>query len=625
MKHENTASEVLNLVGGEKNVDSVTHCATRLRFNLKDESIADSDALKNVPGVMGVASSGGQYQVIIGNEVHNVYKALAKLGNFGAPSDAPVVKKGRFVTILDTISGIFTPILPAMIGCAMIKALMLILKTFNLVDLDGQFNTIMTFIGDSAYYFLPMLLAWSAAVKLKANVGLSLAVAGVLLHPSFSALMSVGDPIKFLGLPVTPATYSSSVIPIILAVWILSYVERFAEKYSPSVVKSILKPLIILIVMAPLTLIVLGPLGAIVGNYLAAGVGYINTHVGWLLSGVIGATFPFLIMTGMHYSLGPVVLTAYAQTQKDSIVGPGMLVHNISQGAAALAVGLRTKNKAFKQVAFSTSVTALLGITEPALFGVTLRLKKPLIAVIIGGAVAGVYVGLFGVARSALGIAGIATLPAFITENPWNLVHAAIGCVIAFVVTFVMTLILGFEDVPEETTATSTTTSVQPVSGVVAGASALQTSDRVLIAPLSGQVHELSTIQDEAFASGAMGKGVAITPSDGRLVSPVNGRVTAVFPTAHAIGISSSGGAELLIHVGMNTVKLKGEHFTAHVQEGQTIKAGDLLLEFDTVAIAAKGYDLTTPIIVTNSDDFTDVIVTDKTSITIGEKLIQIV
>ncbi len=622
MKHENTAAEVLKLVGGEKNVDSVTHCATRLRFNLKDESVANGEAIKNVPGVMGVASSGGQYQVIIGNEVNNVYKALTQLGNFSnQQSDAPTVKKGRFTTILDTIAGIFTPILPAMIGCAMIKAVLLILKTFNLVDLNGQFNTIMTFIGDAAYYFLPMLLAWSAAVKLKANVGLSLTVAGVLLHPSFMALMSAGEPITFLGLPVTPATYSSSVIPIILAVWILSYVERFAEKYSPSVIKSILKPLIILIVMAPLTLIVLGPLGAIAGNYLASGVGYINTHVGWLLSGVIGGAFPFLIMTGMHYSLGPVVLTAYAQTQKDSIVGPGMLVHNIAQGAAALAVGLRTKNKAFKQVALSTSVTALLGITEPALFGVNLRLKKPLIAVIIGGAVGGVYLGLFGVARAALGIAGLATLPAFITENPWNLIHAAIGCVISFVVTFIMTLILGFEDVPVEENA-ATTGAKAPANAVKP---AFPISDRVLIAPLSGEVLELSTIKDEAFASGAMGKGIAIKPAEGKLVSPVDGVVSAVFPTSHAIGISSSGGAELLIHVGMNTVKLKGEHFVVHVQEGQQIKAGDVLLEFDTAAIAAKGYDLTTPIIVTNSDDFADVISTDKTSITIGEKMIQII
>ncbi|WP_427051430.1 beta-glucoside-specific PTS transporter subunit IIABC [Paenibacillus sp. TC-CSREp1] len=621
MKHESTAAEILKLVGGEKNVDSVTHCATRLRFNLKDEKVANDEALKNVQGVVGVASSGGQYQVIIGNEVNNVYKALTQLGNFAKDNDAPSVKKGKLTTLLDTISGIFTPILPAMIGCAMIKAVLLILKTFDLVDLDGQFNTIMTFIGDAAYYFLPMLLAWSAAVKLKANVGFALTISGVLLHPTFAALMTAGKPVSFLGLPVTPATYTSSVIPIILAVWILSYVERFAEKYSPSVIKSILKPLIVILVMAPLTLIVLGPIGAIAGNYLASAVSFVNTHAGWLVSGIIGGAFPFLIMTGMHYSLGPVVLTAYAQTKTDSIVGPGMLVHNISQGAAALAVALRTKNKAFKQVAYSTSVTALLGITEPALFGVNLRLKKPLIAVVIGGIVAGIYVGLFGVARSALGIAGIATLPAFITDHPWNLVHAAIGCVIAFVVTFIMTLILGFEDVPEDGKNQNT----QEKSSSTNRVTVADVSEHVLTAPLTGKVLELSTIKDEAFASGAMGKGVAIKPEVGKLVAPADGIVSAVFPTSHAIGISTNHGAELLVHIGMNTVKLKGEHFKVHVQEGNTVKAGDLLIEFDTDAIASKGFDLTTPIIVTNSDDFLDVISMDKASITIGERLIKII
>ncbi|GGH49321.1 PTS beta-glucoside transporter subunit EIIBCA [Paenibacillus silvae] len=621
MKHESTAAEILKLVGGEKNVDSVTHCATRLRFNLKDEKVANDEALKNVQGVVGVASSGGQYQVIIGNEVNNVYKALTQLGNFAKDNDAPSVKKGKLTTLLDTISGIFTPILPAMIGCAMIKAVLLILKTFDLVDLEGQFNTIMTFIGDAAYYFLPMLLAWSAAVKLKANVGFALTIAGVLLHPTFAALMTAGKPVSFLGLPVTPATYTSSVIPIILAVWILSYVERFAEKYSPSVIKSILKPLIVILVMAPLTLIVLGPIGAIAGNYLASAVSFVNTHAGWLVSGIIGGAFPFLIMTGMHYSLGPVVLTAYAQTKTDSIVGPGMLVHNISQGAAALAVALRTKNKAFKQVAYSTSVTALLGITEPALFGVNLRLKKPLIAVVIGGIVAGIYVGLFGVARSALGIAGIATLPAFITDHPWNLVHAAIGCVIAFVVTFIITLILGFEDVPEDGKNQNT----QEKSSSTNRVTVADVSEHVLTAPLTGKVLELSTIKDEAFASGAMGKGVAIKPEVGKLVAPADGVVSAVFPTSHAIGISTNHGAELLVHIGMNTVKLKGEHFKVHVQEGDAVKAGDLLIEFDTDAIASKGFDLTTPIIVTNSDDFLDVISTDKASITIGERLIKII
>lgn len=615
MDYQKTAADILNLVGGEKNVAYVTHCATRLRFNLKDEAKADSEAIKKVKGVMGLTNSGGQYQVIIGNNVNNVHRALMELGNFKSGSNAVDTKKGGISAVFDTLAGIFTPILPAMIGCAMIKAVLVILKSANLVSVDSQAFAILTFIGDSAYYFLPMLLAWSAATKFKSNVGLALALAGVLLHPSFSTLMSTGDPVSFLGMTITKATYSSSVIPIILAVWIMSYVEKFAEKYSPNVVKSILKPLIIVIVMAPLTLIVIGPLGAIIGNYLATAVTFVNTHIGWLVSGIIGGAFPFLIMTGMHYSLGPVVITAYTATGVEGIVGPGMLIHNIAQGGAALAVALKTKNKDFRQVATSTSITALLGITEPALFGVNLRLKKPLIAVVIAGIAGGIYVGAFGVVRAALGVVGLATLPAFITENPSNLIHAIIGCLISFVVAFVMTLILGFEDVVEDEETQKTKGTLTTVLN----------DNSMIKAPLNGEVVELSTIKDETFASGIMGKGIAINPSQGKLVSPVKGEITSVFPTLHAVGITSEDGAEILIHIGMDTVKLKGKHFKAYVKSGDQVNIGDLLIEFNVDAIRSEGYDLITPIIITNSDQYTDILATEKQKINIGESLMTII
>lgn len=613
MDYKNMATDILRLVGGEKNVESVTHCATRLRFNLKDEKKADTEAIKKVKGVMGVANSGGQYQVIIGNSVNNVHKEFLELGDFSTSSSDSGVQKGKIATVLDTLSGIFTPILPAMIGCAMIKAVLIILKSANIMQGDVQFNTIMTFIGDSAYYFLPMLLAWSAANKFKTNVGMALALAGVLLHPNFSTLMAAGEPVAFLGLPITKATYSSSVIPIILAVWVMSYVEKFAEKYSPNVVKSILKPLIIVIVMAPLTLILLGPLGAIAGNYLADGVTYVNNHMSWLVSGIIGGTFPFLIMTGMHYSLGPVVLTAYTATKVDGIVGPGMLIHNIAQGGAALAVALKTKNKSFRQVASSSAVTALLGVTEPALFGVNLRAKKPLIAVVIGGALGGIYVGTFGVVRSALGIAGLATLPAFITASPYNLIHAIIGCLIGFVVAFVLTWILGFEDIVEDVT-----TNQEKITGATL-------DDSKIKSPLNGEVVQLATIKDETFATGIMGKGVAIKPSQGKLVAPIKGEITAIFPTLHAIGIASEDGVEMLIHIGMDTVKLEGKHFKAYVKNGDKVNIGDLLIEFDIEAISSEGFDLTTPIIITNSDKYTDVLATEKQKINIGESLMTII
>lgn len=456
--YEQLANSVVDLMGGKSNVTFFTHCVTRLRFNVKDQSLVKQEEIEKLSGVLGSQWAGDQFQIIIGQGVDEAYNLICDIAGFEKKGSADDVLKadekekkpttfgGVVNSVLDALAGIFTPVIPAMIGCAMIKAVLIILKTFNLIDIDGQLYTILTFVGDSAYYFLPMLLAWSAAVKFKTNVGYALALAGVLLHPSFSTLMSAGEPVKLLGLQITNATYSSSVLPIILTVWVLSYIERFADKVVPKIVKSIFKPLLVILIMFPLTLLILGPIGAIVGNYLAAAVSFINVHAGWLVSAIIGGIFPFLIMTGMHYSLGPVVMTVYAATGVDSIVGPGMLVHSFTQSGAALAVALKTKNASMKQVGLSTSLTAALGVTEPAMFGVNLKLKKPLAAVVIGGVVGGCYAGLMGVGRSALGITGLLTFPAFITENPMSMVHAIIASVIGFVVSFLLTFVLGFED-----------------------------------------------------------------------------------------------------------------------------------------------------------------------------------
>jgi len=613
MDYQKTAADILKLVGGEENISQVTHCATRLRFNLKDDTKADTEAIKNVKGVMGTTNNGGQYQVIIGSDVANVYKQLVELGSFGGSSNETEKKSRGISALFDTLSGVFTPIMPAMVGCAMIKAILIILTTFDWLSTESQTYAILTFVSDAAFYFLPMLLAWSAAVKFKVNVGLAIVIAGVLLHPSFAALMSGEEAVKFIGLPITNATYTSSVIPIILAVWVMSYVEKFAEKVSPNIVKTILKPLLIILIMAPLTLIVLGPLGAIAGVYVAEAVAFVNVHMGWLVSGIVGATFPFLIMTGMHYSLGPIAVTAFTTTGLEGIIGPGMLIHSFTQGGAAMAVALKTKNKDLRQLALSSGTTAVLGVTEPALFGVNLRLKKPLLAVVVAGAAGGIYVGAFGVARAAMGITGLATLPAFITENPMNLVHAIIGCVIGFGTAFVMTLILGFEDVVdvEETEPKETVRTILKASGMVK-------------APLKGEVIELSKVKDETFASGMMGKGVAIKPTEGKLVSPVDGVVTALFPTLHAVGVTSDDGIEILMHIGMDTVQLEGKYFEAYVKNGDKVKAGDLLITFDIDAIQKAGYEITTPIIISNSNQYTEIEATTKPEIVLGDGLLTI-
>ncbi|MBM7542376.1 beta-glucoside-specific PTS transporter subunit IIABC [Amphibacillus cookii] len=619
MEYQTIAAEILNHVGGEKNISHVTHCATRLRFNLKDDSKVDTHAIKKVQGVLGTAKSGGQYQIIIGSNVNNVHDELVKLGNFKLNTADDSNKKKGISRILDTLSGIFTPILPAMIGCAMIKALLVILDVTSLISSESEIFVFLTFIGDSAYYFLPMLLAWSAAVKFKVNVGLAIALAGILLHPTFSAMLSSEEAITLLGIPVTKATYSSSVIPIILAVWVMSYVEKFADRVSPNVLKTILKPLLIILIMAPLTLTAIGPLGAIIGNYVAEFVGFVNTNMGWLVSGIVGATFPFLIMTGMHYSLGPIAITAYTTTGLEPIIGPGMLIHSLAQGGAALAVALLSKNKQVKQVAGSASMTAVLGVTEPALFGVALRFKKALIAIIVAGAAGGLYVGFFGVARSAMGITGLATLPAFITENPYNLMHAIIGCAIGFLVAFAMVFILKFKDVDQEDPL------VKNENNQEENAYQSRVKNSVVKSPLKGDVVQLNEVKDETFSSGVLGKGMAILPTEGRLVSPVKGEITTIFPTLHAIGITSEDGVELLIHIGMDTVKLNGNYFKSTVESGDQVNEGDLLIEFDMDGIQNEGYDLITPIIVTNTNNYLDVLTTERETIDTNEILLTIV
>ncbi len=379
MNYTELAKQILEKVGGKENVAFLTHCATRLRFNLKDDTKADMDALKKTKGVMGVVNKGGQFQVIIGSDVASVYKPLTELGNFADGNDNKndEEKKGKLVQVFDTIAGIFTPIIPAITGAGMIKCVLALLVSFNLIDTSSQTYYILNFMGDAAFYFLPFLLANSAAKKFKCNAYLAMTIAGVLLHPNFAALKTAGDPVSFLGLPVTLAGYSSSVIPIILGVWFMSFVEPIADKVSPKVVKfftkpliTILvtapvllfvepiadkvspkvvkfftKPLITILVTAPVLLIVLGPLGTILGDGIASAIAFLDSYASWLVPFVVGTFSPLLVMTGMHYGLIPIGINNVATAGFDTVVGPGMLASNIAQGGAALCVALKSKNK----------------------------------------------------------------------------------------------------------------------------------------------------------------------------------------------------------------------------------------------------------------------------------------
>lgn len=621
MDYKNLAATILEKVGGKENVSSVAHCATRLRFNLKDDQIANTEALKNTKGVVGVVNNGGQYQVIIGSEVSDVYKQLVKLGNLSDASNTDTKvdnNKGVIAKVLDTIAGMFTPIVPVLAGAGMLKALLALLISLKWITPESQNYAILNFMGDAGFYFLPILLAATAAKKFNVNQYIAMVIGGILVHPTFISMVSTakqaGTGIDFIGLPVGLVTYSTSVIPIILAIWFMSYIEPFANRIVPKTIRIFGVPLLTLIIVTPVTLIAVGPLGNYLGIGLGAAVTFLDSHVSWLVPTLVGAFTPLLVMTGMHYGLIPIGINMLATKGYDTVAGPGMMVSNIAQGGAALAVALRTKDATIKTLATSTGITAILGITEPALYSINLRFKRPLIAAMIGGGVAGVYIGIMGVRRYVQASPSLESLPAYIGPDGFSvLIHAIIGCALAFIISFAVSFILGIKEEPVEENSKDKAEIKKDVI-----------SNNVIYSPIKGKAVELKEVDDAVFSEGILGKGVAIIPEEGKVFAPIDGTVTAFFETHHAVGITGENGSEILIHVGIDTVKLGGRHYSPKVTKGQTIKKGDLLLEFDIEAIKNEGYEVITPFIVTNSADYTDILSITGKVVQPGEAILKL-
>nr|WP_263323363.1 beta-glucoside-specific PTS transporter subunit IIABC [Neobacillus sp. Marseille-Q6967] len=599
MDFNKTAKGILDHIGGEENVQNVIHCMTRLRFNLHDKSKVDRKKIENVPGVMGTNVSGDQFQIIIGNDVPKVYNAI--IGNSSIKNEGNKQKSGKknvINGIFDVISGTFTPILPAIAGAGMIKGLLAIALTFGWLTAESQSYIILNAIGDGAFYFLPILLAFSAARKFGSNVYVAASIGAAILYPNLTALLSSGEKVAFLGLPVTAVTYSSTVIPILLAIWIAAYVEKWVDRIIPSMFKLILVPTLTLLVVVPVTLIAVGPLGSFIGNWLSLGVGALFEHGGIFAGLILGGTWSLIIMTGMHYAFLPIAMNNIATNGYDYIIA-SMFMANMGQAGATFAVALRSKNKSFKSLAMTTSMTAIMGITEPAMYGVNMRLKKPFIGGLVGGAVGGAYYSALGVKYYILGgNAGLPGITSFIGET---FVLAALGFPIAFAAGAIAAYVMGFEDVEnnEEQASTEST----DVNADDTKTDLIVAAEK-LYSPIKGEVKPLSAVNDATFSSGIMGKGFAIVPEEGKVVSPVSGKITTIFKTKHAIGITSDNGAEILIHVGLDTVKLEGKHFTAHVKDGDPVDVGDTLVTFDMDAIKAEGYDLITPVIITNPDRY---------------------
>lgn len=606
MDYKELASFIIEAVGGKANIVSLTHCATRLRFALKDDSIPDEKKIKAKKGVLGVSVNGGQYQIIIGNTVPKAYAAIMDQldlkENIAGDDEKQKRKIGE--VIMEFTSAVFSPILPALIGAGLINALLSLAVLLGMSN-ESNLYYFISIIGNAPLYFIPILLAYTASKRAGVNSFLAVALAGAMLHPNYIALLPEGisslTTTSVMGIPVTLANYSSSVIPALLMVGALYYVDKFLDKVIPALVKFFVKPVLDLLIVGFLTFVVLGPVGYLAGAALCNGLNAIDAHVGWLVPTLIGTLTPLMVLTGMHNGLGPFMLQSFADRGYEKLAGPGQLPSNVAQGAAALAVALRTKNnKEFKQMSFSAGLTAVLGITEPAMFGVTLKVKKVLPCVMIGGGIGGFYAGITGLKCYSFCAAGLLALPAFVSPDGWgNLVNAVITLILGFGVTFVLVFFQNLNGDEEEESAGDSRTENKPVESI-------QTSvqkENEFTAPISGTVKPVTECEDEVFASEALGKGVVIEPEEGKVYAPCDGEISAFFETKHAIGITSEEGTELLIHVGMNTVTLNGEGFTPHAATGDRIKRGQLLLEFDMDFIRSKGLPVSTPVVIANLDD----------------------
>ncbi|MBM7687836.1 PTS beta-glucoside transporter subunit EIIBCA [Enterococcus ureilyticus] len=626
-KNQEIAERVLTLVGGEGNVNSVVHCATRLRFKLKDEGKAATDKLNQDPDVIQVVQSGGQYQVVIGSHVSDVYKELMAHSGLGDDdSQKDEGPKGNiFNQLIDIISSIFTPFLGAMAGAGVLKGFLTLAVTLNWLTVESGVYVVLFAIADGIFTFLPILLAFTAAKKFKTNQFLAVCLAMALVHPSITAL--AGQQLSFAGIPVIigASAYTSSVIPIILAVYVQSYVERFFKKVIPTFLQIICVPLAVFLVMAPVTFIAIGPIGTILGDLLGKGYNGIYGFSPIIAGAVMGGLWQVFVMFGMHWGFVPIMMLNLSQAGGGvDTMAPMLLPAVLAQGGAALAVFFMTKNVKLKGLALSSAMTSVFGITEPTVYGVTLPLKKPFIAACIGGAVGGAFIGFSHVQNYVFGLISLLSLPGFIpqdTKDTSGLVAAVIGTAIAFVIAFVLTFILKFEDKPEagsEVTTKNTNTNSEAQNS--------NKNDKiVLISPLTGTIVALDKVEDQVFSSGALGKGIAIEPTVGELYAPANGEITTLFPTGHAVGITTEDGAEVLMHIGMDTVEMDGDGFEILVKQGDQIKQGDLLVKFDIEKIKAAGHPIVTPIVVTNSGDYLDVLDMDQTDVLHGEDFLAIV
>lgn len=645
------AKDILDAVGGSDNIVSATRCATRLRLVLKESGPEAKEKVAAMPGVITVVENGGQFQVVIGQHVGEVYESFAGLANLDANTSEDAPKGTILNRIIATMSAVFAPFVYILAAAGILQGLLIVA---NLIyPAFGQTGTyeVFSFISWAPFTFLPIFIAITASKHFKTNTFIAVASCAALVSPDWAGIatrIADGENFRFIGIALTETTYTSSVLPPLFLVWILSYLEKFLNKIMHEVIRPLFVPFLCLVIMVPLTIALIGPLSTWGANGIANGYNFLAENVPALAGAIVGGFWQVIVIFGVHWGVTPMVLANFEQYGRDSFQAY-QTIAIVAQIGAVLGVIIKTRSQETRKVGVSAGITGLFGITEPAIYGITLKFKKPMIYGCLSGAIGSIVASFFNPYYFAYaGLPGPLTIVNGINEGyPTSVWGILIGCAISLVLPVLMILFLGYgEDATEKAAAFAggdAETGQAAARGGVTAATAPQTvdmqgspdasatqetlplEDEAVLSPLKGRVLPLSEVPDEAFSTGAMGPGIAIEPEDGKLYAPFDGIVATTTPSRHAIGLRSDGGVELFVHVGMDTVKLKGQPFTLHAEEGQAFKKGDLLLEFDQEAIRKAGMPTITPVLVTNAFDYKDVIIEKLTSSTLSTKLLTVV
>lgn len=579
MNHLQTALDIIAQVGGAENIEHLEHCSTRLRLSLYDNGKVNEGKLAKIDGVLGVRVN-VQCQVIIGHEVVQVYEAARSLiGTPQANASAQTVKPHRGAQIVDFVISVFQPLVPAIAGGGVLKSLLLLLDVLGWLSRDSSTYKVLDNIGSAPLYFLPILVAITTATKLKVNVLVAVSAVAVMVLPAMTKQLADGA--EFMSFDLRNVAYASQVFPAILCVLFYAQTEKLFNRYSPGALRIFLSPMLSLLVTVPVTLLILGPLGYELGAGLATVILWLYGKLGFVATGLLAAALPFMVAAGMHKPMLPYAVASMSQFGREMLYLPASLAHNIAESGACLAIALRSKDKVLKSTAFSAGISALFGITEPALYGVTLLNKKALYSVLAGSLVGGAFIGWMAIEAFALVGPGLASISMFVSpDNPMNIVWAFAGAGLSFVIAFLSALLLWRDKAPE------------------------QADELHFIRPVEGQIIPLENVNDDVFSRKIMGDGVAIVPSQGVLRAPADGTVVNVFESGHALSLLTDAGVELIFHIGIDTIRLQGDGFHPLVKEGQHVKSGDTLIEFSLDTITAAGLDPVVVMIVTNGERF---------------------